>query len=141
MQVNDVIALRMLPALLGVPDGEVVPVFDGAMAAPDLGRLKPACESLRTTVNLFEPLAASRPESRVRAASEIEALQGSLSRVAARCVDLAVTGDPEVLKGNQELSAAFNSAGEQEADLIDRLHKGARCPTRLRPTVKNCEVK
>ncbi len=140
-QVNDVIALRFLPAELGVPEAEIVPTVDGSKAVPDPLRMKHACETLDSTVSLFAPLAASHPESRTHAASEVESLRVSLTRIASRCVELALAGEPSALKGNSDLSGMFKAAGQQEASIARKLHHGAQCPLRLRSTVKSCVVR
>lgn len=137
-QVNDVIALDLLVALVGMPEGSNRPVVDPSDSTPDLPRVEAACVRLEDLTPPFASLAASAPPERTEIAPKVVELGMTLARASARCQDLAQAGDPTAIVGDKDLSADFSTAGALEAAIGSQLHSDAECPERLRATVRTC---
>lgn len=137
-KVNDVIALEFLPAVLGVPQGAIVQRFEPARANPDLQRVKVACEHLAGLPGEFADLSASAPSARAKAARDVARLGAMLTDLAADCTVAASTGDATAFKSNKGFAAKFKAVANLEASVGAELHDGAKCPARLRKSVKTC---
>lgn len=137
-QVNDVVALELLPAMLGIAVGATPPFVDPSKTTPDLGRVVVACAHLSDVVRLFGRLTENPPTPRASTARKVDELERLVATAATECRTSAGTGDAAAFKSNGKLRSALTASGGVETEIGRQLHHGATCPERLRLTVRTC---
>jgi hypothetical protein len=132
-RINDVVALKFLPALIGkskppsvaVLNGNVVPDFAGVAAAGQL----------RTAAALLAGDAARAPLRFANAGKTSTEIASTLTAVAVDCKSAASAHDDATLK---TLDSRFSSAGGLEATL-DKELPHVPCLPGLRAEIQSCQ--
>ena len=134
--INDVVALELIPAVLGLTELPAVGAAPGG--EPDLPRVVAACDNLVPTVERLRPLAEHRPGFYRRAAADVRRLLAAWNRVLTDCTQLGAAGDWETFR--QSLQPQMLALAELTARVGRRLPNGVRRPPQLRPRPQTCDA-
>ena len=136
-RINDLVSLRLLPALLGNPSelGGVVSAPTGS--GPDWDGVSAACSSLATELDEVRLVADTAPNSFTEVGRKLDTYADELAAFSSACESAVLSQDEPALRG---ASNHLSTAGDVLAELSEMLPPGIGCPDGVPHRPQSCDV-
>lgn len=136
-RINDLVSLRLLPALLGNPSelGGVVSAPTGS--DPDWEGISAACSSLTTELDEVRLVAETAPDSFTEVGRQLDTYADELAAFSSACDSAVLSQDEPALRS---ASNHLSAAGDALAELSEMLPPGIGCPDEVPNRPQSCDV-